>query len=402
MITKEVVINNQVGLHARPATFFIQKANEFKSSIWVEKEDRRVNAKSLLGVLSLGIVKGTAITIIADGADEEAAIATLSELIDSDFSEYSEIKRRRRVYLLHTPLFELYRRLPYLGDTMKKETKAMLEMLAAAALWSIAGIIMKFIPWNGFAVAGMRSLIAGLTFVVYMLIKRMKFIFTKQTFIAGIFAACVYTCFTCANKLTTAANAIVLQFTSPVFIVIFTALIYKTKIRKADLLVVIFTLFGIALFFFGQLQPGYILGNFVAIAAGMFMAGMFMAVGDLEGEMRFSAIMIGQFLTFLIGLPSIIITKPEFTLTATAGILVLGVFQLGIAYILYVKSTKYCPPLACSLLGAVEPLLNPVWVLIFYGEKPGVFALIGGVVVIVTITVWCIKGQEKAPEEAKA
>ncbi len=87
MITKEVVINNQVGLHARPATFFIQKANEFKSSIWVEKDERRVNAKSLLGVLSLGIVKGTAVTIIADGTDEEAAIETLSALIDSDFSE---------------------------------------------------------------------------------------------------------------------------------------------------------------------------------------------------------------------------------------------------------------------------------------------------------------------------
>ena len=87
MITKEVVINNQVGLHARPATFFIQKANEFKSSIWVEKEDRRVNAKSLLGVLSLGIVKGTAVTLIADGSDEEEAISTLAELIDSDFTE---------------------------------------------------------------------------------------------------------------------------------------------------------------------------------------------------------------------------------------------------------------------------------------------------------------------------
>ena len=87
MISKEVVINNQVGLHARPATFFIQKANEFKSSIWVEKDDRRVNAKSLLGVLSLGIVKGTSVTLIADGADDEAAISTLAELIDSDFSE---------------------------------------------------------------------------------------------------------------------------------------------------------------------------------------------------------------------------------------------------------------------------------------------------------------------------
>jgi phosphocarrier protein len=87
MITKEVVINNEVGLHARPATFFIQVANEFKSSIWVEKEERRVNAKSLLGVLSLGIVKGTTIRIIADGADEDAAIERLSALIDSNFSE---------------------------------------------------------------------------------------------------------------------------------------------------------------------------------------------------------------------------------------------------------------------------------------------------------------------------
>ncbi|MBQ8074422.1 MAG: HPr family phosphocarrier protein [Oscillospiraceae bacterium] len=87
MVSKELVINNQVGLHARPATFFIQKANEFKSSIWVEKDERRVNAKSLLGVLSLGIVKGTTINIIADGPDQDEAIDTLSALIDSDFSE---------------------------------------------------------------------------------------------------------------------------------------------------------------------------------------------------------------------------------------------------------------------------------------------------------------------------
>lgn len=87
VLSKIVVIKNQVGLHARPATFFIQKANEFKSSIWIEKEDRRINAKSLLGVLSLGIVKGTEINIVADGVDENEAITKLSELIDSDFDE---------------------------------------------------------------------------------------------------------------------------------------------------------------------------------------------------------------------------------------------------------------------------------------------------------------------------
>ena len=88
MITKEVVINNQVGLHARPATFFIQKANEFKSSIWIEKEERKVNAKSLLGVLSLGIVKGTDISIGAEGSDEEAAVIALQQLIESNFKEF--------------------------------------------------------------------------------------------------------------------------------------------------------------------------------------------------------------------------------------------------------------------------------------------------------------------------
>ena len=87
MCVKEVMVQNQVGLHARPATFFIQKANEFKSSIWVEKDERRVNAKSLLGVLSLGIVGGTMIDIIADGSDEQEAVDSLVALVESGFAE---------------------------------------------------------------------------------------------------------------------------------------------------------------------------------------------------------------------------------------------------------------------------------------------------------------------------
>ncbi|MGN0690635.1 MAG: HPr family phosphocarrier protein [Oscillospiraceae bacterium] len=87
MFVKDVMVQNQVGLHARPATFFIQKANEFKSSIWIEKEERRVNAKSLLGILSLGIVCGTSIRVIADGADEETAVNELVELVESGFNE---------------------------------------------------------------------------------------------------------------------------------------------------------------------------------------------------------------------------------------------------------------------------------------------------------------------------
>ena len=286
---------------------------------------------------------------------------------------------------------------------MKKENIAILEMLACAALWSVAGILMKLVPWNAFAVSGTRSLIAGATIGVYMLLKRYKLSINKKTIIAGILAGCTYTCFTCANKLTTAANAIVLQFVAPVFIVFYSAVLFKTKVKKADILVSACALFGIALFFLDQLQPGYILGNLVAILAGMFMAGMYMSIGGHEGDHRFSAILIAQAFTFLVGLPFIITTKPVFTPVATISILVLGIFQLGLAYILYVKSTKHCPPLACALLGAVEPLLNPVWVMLFDGETPGIFAFIGGIIVIVSITIWIIYGnKEKAAEELSA
>ena len=283
---------------------------------------------------------------------------------------------------------------------MKKETVAILEMLLCATLWSIAGIFIKLLPWNGFAVASLRSLIAGITILVYMAIKHYRFVLNRQTVIAGILAGCVYLCFACANKLTTAANAIVLQFTSPVFIVLFSAILFHERIRRTDMAVVLVTLGGIALFFFDQLAPGYVAGNCVAIAAGMFMAGMYMAIGKLEGEARFSAVVIGQSFTFLVGLPAVLITHPVVNGSTVACIFVLGILQLGISYILYVKASRYCPPLACCLLGAVEPLLNPVWVLIFDGERPGIFALIGGIIVVAAITAWCIFGKEEEPANA--
>ena len=281
---------------------------------------------------------------------------------------------------------------------MSKENKAIAEMLCCAALWSIAGIFIKLIPWNAFAVASMRSLVAGTVIALYMAARRFRFVVSRRALIAGLLEGGVYLCFVCANKLTTAANAIVLQFTSPVFIVLYSALFFGEKIKKSDLTVVLFTLAGIALFFFDQLQGGYVLDNCVAILAGMIMAGMFMAIGSLKGEERFSAVLIGQIAAFLIGLPFCFAGKLAVTPTAVISVLVLGVFQLGISYILYAKSADYCPPLACCLLGALEPLLNPVWVFLFNGERPGFFALVGAVIVVGAITIWCIykaKAEEK-------
>ncbi|MBQ1603169.1 MAG: EamA family transporter, partial [Oscillospiraceae bacterium] len=271
---------------------------------------------------------------------------------------------------------------------MKREQKAVLEMLLCASLWSIAGIFIKQLPWHGLAVAAIRSLIAGLTFAVYMAVQHMRFRFDRRTLTAGVLAGSVYLCFATANKLTTAANAIVLQFTDPAFLVLYTAILYKKRPRGADLAVVLAVMGGITLFFFDQLGPSTALGNLVAVASGMFMAGMYLAVQQLETEERFSAILIGQLFAFLTGLPAVIVTRPVLNPTTLGCVLVLGVFQLGLAYILYVKASAYCPPLACALLGAVEPLLNPVWVMIFDGETPGVYALIGGVIVIAAVTAW--------------
>lgn len=277
---------------------------------------------------------------------------------------------------------------------MKKENRAMLEMLMCAALWSIAGIFIKLIPWNSFVISALRSFCAGLTVLVYIRIKGYKIVINRQTLIPGLLLGLVYIAFVAANKLTTAANAIVLQFTDPIFIVIFSALFFGQRFKKRDFIAVICTFIGIGMFFLDQLSEGYLIGNFVAIFAGACLGGMFIAMGKAETQERFSAMLVGQAVAFIFGLPFIITTKPEFSALPVLYIIILGVLQLGIPYILYGRAAEHCPPLACSLLGALEPLLNPVWVLIFDGEKPGLFALIGGVIVIVSVTVWCIAGNK--------
>ncbi len=281
---------------------------------------------------------------------------------------------------------------------MDKKNKAIIEMLTCATLWSIAGIFIKLIPWSAFAISSIRSLVAGVTLVVFIKHNHYKIIFNKNTLISGLFMGLTYTSFVLANKLTTAANAIVLQFTSPLFIVVLSAVFFKQKIRRNDMIAVLCTMVGIAMFFLDKLEGGYLAGNCVAILAGGFMACMYMTMGNAEGEERFSAILIAQIIAFLIGLPAVISTHPVINTTSVACIVILGVFQLGIPYILYGKASEFCPPLACCLLGAVEPLLNPIWVFLFDGEKPGFYALIGAVIVVASVTIWCAFGNRSKEE----
>lgn len=285
---------------------------------------------------------------------------------------------------------------------MMTRNRAILEMLLCAALWSIAGIFIKLIPWNSIVIAGLRSLIAGLVMFVYMRARGIGFTADRRSLAGGAALCLTLTCFVAANKLTTAANSIVLQFTAPMFIVVFSALFLKKRFSRADVLAVVLTMAGISLFFFDQLTPGHLAGNYVAMFAGMAFACYYMSLEGASESQRMSAILIAHGLTFLVGLPFTFVYPPELSAAPVACILVLGVVQLGIPYVLLGRASGACPPLACSLLGAVEPLLNPVWVFIFDGEAPGLWALIGGVVVVATITVWCVYGDLRGKKAGAA
>ena len=272
---------------------------------------------------------------------------------------------------------------------MNEKRKGELQMLTCAIMWSISGIIIKYIDWSPLAIAGGRSLISAGVVVVFMLATKLKPIVNKDVIWAGVTLCGCVTCFVTANKMTTAANAIVLQYIAPAFVLIISALFLKHKLRKMEVAIVASTFLGIIMFFVDEIDFGGMLGNLVAICSGLFMAVMFVFNGKLGLDARMTGILIAHLLTAIIGMPigfatyETVITNQDLVL-----LFVLGVVQLGIPYVLYALAASKISPLSCSLIGMIEPLLNPIWVAVFYGEVPGIFALIGGFIVIVSVVIY--------------
>ncbi len=268
-------------------------------------------------------------------------------------------------------------------------------MLACASLWSIAGIFIKLISCSGFVIAGFRGLFAALVTAVYIKAGGIGFKWNKAVFRTAVFMCLLFTAFVVSNKLTTAANAIVLQFTTPIWIMLYESLVMKKRLEGKDIIAAVCTLLGIALCFFDKLDGGRMLGNCIAVFAGLMMAFMYICLGTGSEQEKINGTFFGHLFTAAAGIPFILFTKNELNPRAFLFLVILGVVQLGIPYILLNFSSKTCPPLACSLLGAVEPLLNPLWVALFDGEMPGPLAFAGGLVVIITVTAWCILDARK-------
>lgn len=270
------------------------------------------------------------------------------------------------------------------------KTKAALYMVLCAILWSTAGIFIKFLPWNPMVIAGFRSLISAGVYVVYMRFEKTEFKINKYSILSGIALMCTFVFFVAANKFTTSANAIVLQYSAPIFILILSALIYHQKFRPGDIMTVAATSVGISLFFFDKLSGGYLFGNLLALTAGLAFASMFVVTGRADNDSRSSGILLGHIFTAVIGIPFVFVSTTPVTPTTVAVIFAMGIFQLGIPYMLYGLAVRKCSPLACSLISAIEPMLNPVWVFLYIGEAPSMFALIGGVIVIGAVVSWSI------------
>lgn len=263
----------------------------------------------------------------------------------------------------------------------KLHKKALIYLVITSVLWSTGGLFIKLVDWNPLAIAGARSGVAAAVMLLYL---RKPIKPKGKIKLLGAFA---YTglviLFVSANKLTTSANAILLQYTSPIWVIIFSGLFLKEKIMKHDLVTVFVVMLGMLLFFVGDLKSGNMLGNFLAVLSGVFMGGMVVAL-KLESKSEPADItVLGNLLTLIVTFPFFFKSVPS--LKSVLVLLMLGGLELGIAYIFYTSAIKHVSAVEAILIPVLEPLLNPVWVFLFTRESPGVFALIGGTIVIAAI-----------------
>ena len=264
--------------------------------------------------------------------------------------------------------------------TERTRIRSILFVFLASVCFSTGGLFIKLIPWSALAINGARNLIGAAVIGIFLLLTRRKLIFNKSVLIGAVSMIGVTTLFAISNKLTTAANAIVLQFTAPVFVILLMALLYGQKPGKVDVITCFAVLFGVVLFFVDGIRAGNILGNITAVLSGI---GVFM-MNTGENADALSSSFFGQLAAGLIFTP-LCLRETDFSLPVMAAVIALGVIQVGGAYILFSIGIEHTPPVTASLITGMEPILNPLWVAIFYGERISPLSMIGAVIVVASI-----------------
>jgi drug/metabolite transporter (DMT)-like permease len=273
-------------------------------------------------------------------------------------------------------------------------TKSIGLLLGGALCWSLAGVLFKYVEWPGLAAAGGRGLIAAV-FLLAVSWQSLRFTWSPlQVGAAVAYAACTIL-FTMANKMTTAANAILLQYTAPVWIAMLGTWILGERTTRADWFTIGAVLGGLVLFFYEGLQLNNVTGLLVALASGLGFAVMTIMMRKQKATSPMESIILGNLLGFVIGFPSLL-NAPPLPASGWVALALLGIVQLGVAYLLYAKAIKHVTALEAVLIPVLEPILNPIWVLLAVGERPTPLALAGGTVVLVAVTLRAILGTRAA------
>jgi drug/metabolite transporter (DMT)-like permease len=277
-------------------------------------------------------------------------------------------------------------------------------VLLAVLLWSSGGVLIKFTQLDAFAVNLGRSLFAAITVAVFTYKKGLKL--DGFTLLTSFLYAGTLTCFVYANKTTTAANAIFLQYTAPIYILILAPFILKEKFRASDLITVAVCLAGMSLFFLepqtgaNKLASNVFVGNIAALVSGVFFGLYFILLRhprSLANENPALSVFYGNILIVLFMLPILLNNPPaQINSNDVFAILFLGIFQIGIAYVLFTKGIAAgVRSLDASIVGFVEPLLNPIWVFLFIGERPSVWAILGGAIILAAVVFHTIKSSRE-------
>lgn len=262
--------------------------------------------------------------------------------------------------------------------------KAVGYLLLAALGWSLAGVLFKLVDWPPVAAAGGRGLFSAV-FLIAIGWRKLRFTWSPlQLGTAFVYTGCTVL-FAIANKLTTAANAILLQYTAPVWIALFGAWLLNERATRADWITIAASFAGMALFLYEGLQLNNLAGILLALASGIFFAAMIMMLRKQKDGSSLESIILGNVFGFLISIPAIWSAGVPSTGSITA-LVVLGVVQLGIPYLLYARAIPHVTALEAALLPVIEPILNPVWVMLFIGERPTPLSLAGGVIVVGAVT----------------
>lgn len=280
-------------------------------------------------------------------------------------------------------------------DSLSERRKAIFYLIITAVLWSTSGLFVKILDWQPVAILAGRSLFAAIVFLIYL--RRIPTRFGLWQLLAAAMFILTQFLFITSTKLTTAANSIFLQYTGPIYVILLAYWFLGEKPSRTDWFAMLVIFIGLTLFFGDELSTDGFYGNLLAILSGVTGAIMMVSFRAQKNGNPAESNLIAFLVTASFGFPFIL--KETWTVNSWLILAFLGIFQIGVAFIFFTKGIKHIPALEANLIGTLEPVLNPIWVFLFYGESMGKFALIGGLVVLGGVVLSAVGSAKAAKEE---